>query len=594
MYFVARVQKPYKLDGISAGLINSMKPTRRLAAVLSADVVNYSGQMKSDEAQTLSELRKLRKEIFEPLIGDHRGNVIKRMGDGWLVEFASVSDAVRCALDVQTGMLRQSQLQLRIGLHLGDIVFEDEDIFGDGVNLASRIQSAAEPGSVLISEVVQRSLDDRLAEVFRKAADRLLKNVAVPVSVFQWSPPEAAPPRVAPSSHSKSLLIGVLPFDNLSSDRDQEFFADGITEEIITTLAKLPNLLVVARNSTFVYKGRSVDIKQVGLEQGLDLVLEGSVRQSRDRVRITAQLIDAKTGMHLWADRFDRLIEDVFEVQDEIALKIATELHVELLEGEMARFRGSGTKNLEAWSSQLKAIECCRKVTKESFAEARRHAEHAIALDPMYSAPLCTLGFICTVEARHGFCEDRSATLKRARDCAARALEIEIYNPEAHAIDGFADAIEGNLAAAITKFGKALALNPNHADVAARLSLTLAFDGQIADAIRVAHQAITLNPHYPGWYAGVLGFAKRLNGDYFEAIEAFQEYSEMVEGFGHLDLAIVYAETGDLEKARQEAETVLRFRPGFKISTWKNTQLYSSIQRLEADCEHLRKAGLPY
>ncbi len=570
-----------------------MQPTRKLAAILSADVVNYSGRMKSDEAQTLIELRKLRKDVFEPMVADHLGNIIKRMGDGWLVEFASVSDAVRCALDIQTGVLTHSTLELRIGVHLGDVAFEEEDIFGDGVNLASRIQSAADPGTVLISEVVQRSLDERLAEVFRKAADRNLKNVAAPVSVFQWAPPEAAPPRVAPSSHSKSLLIGVLPFDNLSADPDQEFFADGITEEIITTLAKLPSLLVVARNSTFVYKGRSVDVKQVGVEQGVDLVLEGSVRQSRDRVRITAQLIDAKTGMHLWADRFDRLIEDVFEVQDEIALKIATELHVELLEGEMARFRGSGTKNLDAWSSQLKAVECSRKVTRESYAEARRHAERAIALDPTYSAPLCTLGFICTVEARHRFSEDRSAALAEARSCARRALEIESYNPEAHAIDGFADAIEGNLEDAIHKFDVALALNPNHADVAARLSITLSFNGQIADAIRMAQQAITLNPHYPGWYAGVLGFAKRLDGQFDQAKDAFIEYSEMVPGFGFVDLAIVYAETGEIEAAQNAAQTVLKHRPSFRISEWKLTQLYSDQGRLELDCNCLRKAGLP-
>ncbi|MEW9922436.1 adenylate/guanylate cyclase domain-containing protein [Marimonas sp. MJW-29] len=570
-----------------------MNLTRKLAAVLAADVVNYSGQMKSDEAGTLTALRFLRKDIFEPLVREHRGNIIKRMGDGWLVEFASVSDAVRCAFDVQTAALRQSALQLRMGVHLGDIAFEDDDLFGDGVNLAARLQTLADPGTVLISDVVQRSIDERLSEVFRTAGDRKLKNVKAPVSVFQWAPPEAPPPRVAPQSHSQSLLIGVLPFDSLSSDPDQEFFADGITEEIITTLSKLPNLLVVARNSTFVYKGRSVDIKQVGLEQGLDLVLEGSVRKNRDRVRITAQLIDAKTGMHLWADRFDRLIEDVFEVQDEIALRIATELQVELLEGEMARFRGSGTKNLEAWSSQLKAIESCRKVTKESFGEARRHAERAIALDPTYSAPLCTLGFICTVEARHGFSEDREAALAQARECARRALEIDSYNPEAHAVEGFADAIDGNLDDAITKFDRALALNPNHADVAARLSLTLAFNGQTADAIRVAQQAITLNPHYPGWYAGVLGFAKRLDGKYEEAIEAFREYSEMVEGFGHLDLAIVYMEMGEVEAARKAAQTVLKFRPDFKVSTWKKTQLYSLKRRLELDCDCLRKAGLP-
>ncbi|NOE18059.1 adenylate cyclase [Ruegeria atlantica] len=549
--------------------------------------------MKADENRTLSELRVLRRKIFDPLVSDHRGNIVKRMGDGWIVEFSSVSDAVRCALDLQSQVSAQSSLKLRVGVHLGDIVFDEDDIFGDGINLASRLQEASDEEAVLISDVVHRSLDERLAEQFQRAGERQFKNALSPVEVFQWSPPGSAPPRVTPASHSKSLLIGVLPFDNLSSDPDQEFFADGITEEIITTLSKLPNLLVVARNSTFVYKGRSVDVKQVGLEQGVDLVLEGSVRQSGSRVRITAQLIDAKSGMHIWADRFDRLIEDVFEVQDEIALRIATELQVELLAGEMARFRGSGTKHLDAWTAQLQAVEASRRITKEAQADARRFARQAISLDPGYSAPYCTLGFICTVEARHGFVADRNAALAEARDCARRALEIDSYNPEAHAIAGFADAIDGKLESAIGKFNKALQLNPNHADVAARLSITLAFNRQAKEAIRVARQAITLNPHYPGWYAGVLGLALRLDGQYEEAKKAFTEYGQRVEGFGHLDLVIVHMETDNVEAARDEARNVMKYRPQFSISDWAKTQLFSDAERLEKDCASLRLAGLP-
>lgn len=570
-----------------------MTRNRRLSAVLAADVVNYSGQIKEDENKTLSELRKLRRELLEPLVSDHRGNIVKRMGDGWLVEFHAVSDATRCALDLQSQVSSRCALKLRVGVHLGDVVFEEDDIFGDGVNLATRLQDAAKEGAVLISDVVFRSLDERLAELFARAGERQFKNASTSISVYQWSPPGSAPPRVTAPSHSRSLLIGVLPLDNLSSDPDQEFFADGITEEIITTLSKLPNLLVVARNSTFVYKGRSVDVKQVGLEQGVDLVLEGSVRQSGNRVRITAQLIDAKTGMHIWADRFDRHMEDVFEVQDEIALKIATELQVELLAGEMARFRGSGTTNLDAWAAQLQAVEASRSITPEAQADARRFASKALALDPGYSAPYCTLGFACTVEARHGFSPDRTAALAEARDCARRALEIESYNPEAHAIAGFADAIDGKLSSAIEKFNMALALNPNHADVAARLSLTLAFDGQAREAIRVARQAITLNPQYPGWYAGVLGFALRLDGRYEEAIEAFTEYSQRVEGFGHLDLVIVHVEMDNLDAARTEASYVMTYRPKFSISEWAKTQLFSDDAQLKRDCGSLRLAGLP-
>ena len=570
-----------------------MIANRRLSAVLAADVVNYSGQMKADEDHTLEQLRKLRRDVLDPLVGDHRGSIVKRMGDGWLVEFQAVSDAVRCALDLQSQVPAHCSLKLRAGVHLGDVVFEEEDMFGDGINIASRLQDASEEGAVLISDVVHRSLDERLSGLFRRAGERKFKNAPAPVAVFQWSPPGSAPPRVTSPDHEHSLMIGVLPLDNLSSDPEQEFFADGITEEIITTLSKLPNLLVVARNSTFVYKGRSVDVKQVGLEQGVDLVLEGSVRQSGNRVRITAQLIDAKSGMHVWADRFDRHMEDVFEVQDEIALKIATELQVELLAGEMARFRGSGTKNLEAWTVQLQAVEASRSITKEAQADARRFAQKAISLDRGYSAPYCTLGFVCTVEARHGFVVDKDASLAEARDCARRALEIDSYNPEAHAIDGFADAIDGKLASAIEKFSKALALNPNHADVAARLSLTLSFDGQIDEAIRVARQAITLNPHYPGWYVGVLGFALRLAGKYDEATSAFTEYGQRVEGFGHVDLVIVHAQTDNLEAAREEARNVIKYRPQFSVSEWAKTQLFSDSSQLQRDYASLLSAGLP-
>lgn len=565
---------------------------RRLTVMMSADVVGYSRRIKADEAATLASLRALRDDMFTPLIEDGGGRIAKQMGDGWLVEFTSVTEAVRTAFDVQTRIAGESDLRLRIGLHLGDVVFGDNDIYGDGVNLAARLQEAAEAGTVMVSDLVLRSLDQRLAEQFRHLGKRSFKNIDSEVPVYQWSPPDAAPPRNTAFVKPKALMVGVLPFDNLSDDAAQEFFADGITEEIITTLSKLPHLLVVARNSTFVYKGRSVDVKQVGREQGVDYVLEGSVRTGGNQVRITAQLIDARTGMHVWADRYDRSLDDVFDVQDEIALRIATELQVELLDGEMARFHGPGTRNLEAWTAQLQAAAASQKITRESSAVARRNAERAIALDPGYSAPLCTLGFVCTVEARHGF-GDRATALAEARRCAQRALDLEAYNPDAHAVNGFCNAIEGNLDDAIPLFRRALEQNPNHADVAARMSLTLAFAGQTDEAIKVARHAITLNPFYPGWYAGVLGFALRAAGRLDEAEGSFVSYSEMVEGFGHIDLAIIHALRDDTENARRAAAKVLHYRPQFTVSAWSRTQLYSDPARLERDMEALRAAGLP-
>ncbi len=572
-----------------------MTSKRRLAAVLAADVVGYSRLMQADEAATLSALRAFRAGIFEPRVAAHDGQIIKRMGDGWLVEFAAVADALRCAVAIQadaTGV--DGQLQLRIGVHMGDVVHADEDIYGDGVNVAARLQQSAEPGGVLVSDIVQRSVDERLRALLRSAGTRQFKNMPAPVAVFEWS--QAGPNKpVATIERSavKRLMIGVLPFDNLSTDPEQEFFADGITEEIITTLSKLPNLEVLARNSTFVYKDRSVDVRLLGHDLGIDLVLEGSVRRAGERVRITAQLIDATTGTHVWADRYDRSLEDVFDVQDDIALKIATELHVELLEGEMARFRGAGTRNLNAWAEQLRAVSFTRKMSAAALVEARRHAERAIALDPTYAAPLGTLGFAHSVEARHGFSPSRADSLRAARDAARRALELEPYNPEAYAVLGFADAIEGNLDAAIGLFRTALEQNPNHADVAARLSITLTFNGQIDEAVRVGEQAIRLNPQYPGWYAGNLGFALRMAGRFDEAEARFREYSQREVGFGLLDLVLVYIATGREDLARIEARNMLAHRPGFRISTWAETQLFADPALLDADRDALRRAGLP-
>lgn len=569
-----------------------MTTTRRLSAVLAADVVGYSRMMQQDEAGTLAALRGFRAEVFEPTISGHGGTVIKRMGDGWLVEFPAIAGAVLCAVELQQALADAADpVRLRVGVHLGDVVTDDEDIYGDGVNVAARLQQAAEPGAVLVSDIVHRSIDDKMRALFRGAGMREFKNMPDPVAVFEWG--GQGPAAVASTGPAKARMIAVLPLANLSADPEQDFFADGITEEIITTLSKLPGLQVVARNSTFVYKGRSVDVKQVGAELGAGLVLEGSVRKGGDRARITAQLIDATTGTHLWADRYDRGLKDVFEVQDEIALRVATELQVELLEGEMARFHGAGTRDLEAWSEQMRAVAATRSMTREACAAARRHAARAVQLDPDYAAAWGTTAFALSVEARHGYTASRAETLAEARAAARRSLELEPYNPDAWAVLGFADAIEGKLDTAIAQFRTALEQNPNHADVWARLSITLTFDGQTDQAVRAAEEAIRLNPQYPGWYAGNLGFALRMAGRFDEAEARFREYSQRATGFGHMDLALIYMAKGRADDARREASALMRHRPGFRISTWAETQLFADRALLDRDCDALRRLGLP-
>ena len=309
---------------------------RRLAAVLAADVVGYSKLMGADEAGTLAAMRQLRSGVFAPLVAEHGGNLIKSMGDGWLVEFPSVGDGVSCAIKVQEALARHETIKLRIGLHIGDVTFEDEDIYGDGVNIAARLQEIAVPGAVVISDIAQRSIDGKRASAFVDLGTHALKNISEPVTAYGWGMTAVAA-RASALPLPDKPSIAVLPFDNLSSDVEQGYFSDGITEDIITALSRFSWFFVIARNSTFAYKGKSIDIRQVGRELGVRYVLEGSVRRAGNRIRITGQLVEAETGNHIWADKYDRDLKDIFELQDEITLTIAATIEPELFAFESQR-----------------------------------------------------------------------------------------------------------------------------------------------------------------------------------------------------------------------------------------------------------------
>ena len=365
--------------------------------------------------------------------------------------------------------------------------------------------------------------------------------------------------------------IAVLPFNNLSGEADQEYLADGITEDIITTLSKLPGLLVVARNSTYVYKGRSVNVKQVGAEQGVRCVLEGSTRMAGDRIRITAQLIDAATGHHLWADRYDRKVDDIFALQDEISIRIVTELQVELLEGEMARLSGTETNSIEAWREQVRAVACTHVITKESYNQARRLAEQAVKIDPDYASPLTTLGWVHWLEGRLGWSDDREISIAKAHKYANQALALGPQNPEAHGILGVVHMIKGRHSEAIAQLEIALDLSPSHANLTAYLSVTRTWNGEAEMGINLAEKAKRLSPIYPAWYSGAHGFALRCAGRFEEATEVLRVFGKRQQGGGHVDLAIVYVETDKIESARHETEEILRHRPNFTIGEWAKT-----------------------
>lgn len=505
---------------------------RRLAAILSADVVGYSRLMGMDEAGTLSRLNALRRELIDPTIAADSGRIVKLMGDGALVEFASAVDAVTCAIEIQrklrehdAGSTKSTPIQFRIGINVGDIIIEGEDILGDGVNIAARIEGIAEPGGISISEDAWRQVQGKVAANFVDAGEQSLKNIARLVRVYRVKIDAepgtdlTASPLQAPERPS----IAVLPFQNMSGDPEQEHFCDGLVEDIITTLSKLAGLRVIARNSSFVYKGRSVDVREAAKLLGVRYVLEGSVRRSGNRVRVTVQLIDAKDGTHLWAERYDRAIEDIFAIQDEITLVLATEMQVKLTEGEQARLRYTTTHNVEAWTYWVQGLASFRQaVTKENNASALSCWEKALTLDPASAALNAMLGFIHCLDARFGWWDDRETAIIKARTYADRALQLDPNNADGHIALGLLCWLRGQYDEAVFNARKAVQLAPGSADVAELASFILTPSGYPKEGLVLIQKASNLSPNHPPMYLGSLGNAYRLSGQIDEAIAAFE------------------------------------------------------------------------
>ena len=417
-----------------------MTQTRRLAAILAADVAGYSRLMGADEEGTLERLKALRRELLDPKIAEHKGRIVKTTGDGLLVEFASVVDAVRCAVAVQrampernTGVAADSRIELRIGINLGDVIVEGDDIYGDGVNIAARIEALADPGDVFVSNTVHDHVRDRLPFVFEDLGERQVKNIARPVRVYRVRDLGAA--AKSPSATAAPALplpdkpsIAVLPFANISGDPDQEYFADGMVEEIITALSRIRWLFVIARNSSFTYKGQAVDLKQVGRELGVRYVLEGSVRKAGNRVRITGQLIEAETGVHLWADRFDGSLEDVFDLQDKVASSVAGVIEPTLQAAETTRSSNRPTNDLAAYDLYLRAHAMYLSSARQ-IPEAVRILEQAIKRDPRYGLALASAAVCCLRLVLDGRSDDPAADRLKGADFARRALEVAGDDP---------------------------------------------------------------------------------------------------------------------------------------------------------------------
>ena len=578
---------------------------RRLAAILSADVVGYSRLMGIDEAGTLARLNALRREVIDPTIAAHSGRIVKLMGDGALVEFASAVDAVICAIEIQrqicerdTGKSEGNPIQFRIGINVGDVIIQGDDILGDGVNIAARLEGIAEPGGISISEDVWRQVQGKVAAIFVDAGEQSLKNIARPVRVYrvEFDKERATSAAQPPLSSRDKPSIAVLPFQNLSGDSEQDYFCDGLVDDILTSLSKLAGLRVIARNSSFSYKGRSVDVRDAVKQLGVRYILEGSVRKSGNRIRISAQLIDARDGTHLWAERYDRAIDDIFAIQDEITLVLATEMQVKLTEGEQARLRYTTTTNVEAWTYWAQGLSHFRQsMSKEKMHAARLCWEKALALDPTSAALNGMLSSAHWLDARFGWWDDRETALAKARIYADRALELDPENADAVTASSIALTMNGQYDEAVAHARRAVELAPGSADAAHFASFVLASAGYAKEAVGESKRAMALNPNYPPYYLGNLGYALRLAGQVEEAITAFKAYDAQVpgSGFGLTDLVILYQQSGQPDEAKQTAERFLSARPDFTITSWLKTQTIRDAAHLEADVNALRSAGLP-
>ena len=536
---------------------------RRLAAVLAADVAGYSRLMGADEEGTLAALKAIRRELGDPKIAEHRGRIVKTTGDGLLVEFPSVVDAVRCAVEIQRGMAERNaalpegkRIDFRIGINLGDIIVEDGDIFGDGVNIAARLEALAEPGGICIGGAAHEQVRDKLDFSFEDMGEQQVKNIARPIRVYRVRPQrtaqaEAVPP-AAPTLSDKPS-IAVLPFQNMSGDPEQEYFADGMVEEIITALSRIRWFFVVARNSSFTYKGQPVDVKQVGRELGVRYVLEGSVRKGGNRVRITAQLIDAETGAHLWADRFDGSLEDVFELQDRVAASVAGVIEPTLQAAEVQRSSRRPVKDMGAYDLYLRAYAMMLSPARR-VAELAGLLDQAIACDPDFGPPLALAAAFHMNSAVFGWCEDPEDNRRKGLERGRRALLVAGDDPTVLVNAAFALGCFGeDINAMIALVDRALALNPSsargwHASGTLRL-----WAGQLDLAIEHERTSLRLSPRTRvGWALNVIGHAHFFGRRFEEAIEtlllAIQEDPNAV---AYRCLIACYAHLGRLEEARE-------------------------------------------
>jgi adenylate cyclase len=584
-----------------------MSETRKIAAILAADVVGFSRLTGADEDRTLARLRALRSDLTDPTIAVNNGRVVKRTGDGLIAEFRSVVDAVRCAIEIQSGMAERNagvapdkRIEFRIGVHLGDVVEEaDGDLMGDGVNIAARLEGIAEPGGLCLSSAAYEQVRDKVKVPFADLGEKALKNIARPMRVYAVqaaSPGSVTAPRqsAADEAAAERSSIAVLPFANMSGDAEQEYFADGISEDIITALSKLGQLFVIARNSSFTFKGKNVHIGEVAKSLGVRYVLEGSVRKSGARVRITAQLIDATTGGHLWGERFDRDLTDIFAVQDDVTTHIVSALALNLTRGDRRSIVAERTDNQEAYDCFLRGRELWWAFSKEANREAERLLRRAAELDPSFAPAFAFLAAALASDYANGWSASPAEALEEAEKAAQQAVRLDERYPYALWSLAMTLSWERRLDEALSVAEKAIAFNPNFADGHSMVGVQLHWLGRSAEALKCFDRAMALDPYFPSLVLYFRALAAYQLGQYDEAVALLKRriMRNPETDASRALLAAAYGQMGLVEEAREAWRELMRVNPAYSLEQRRQVLPYKNPADFERIIEGLRKASI--
>jgi len=573
---------------------------RRLSAILAADIAGYSALMGADEGRTVRDL-KGHQGVVLPMVGEFGGRIIDTAGDGILAEFPSVVNAVKCAVAIQSKMAERNatiepehRMQFRVGINIGDVVYDEARIYGDGINVAARLEGIAEAGGICISSKVYEEISGRIDLPCEDIGEQQLKNIARPVRAYHVRLDSTVTSAPAPALPDKPS-IAVLPFLNMSGDQEQEYFVDGMTEDLITDLSKVSGLFVIARNSSFTYKGKAVDVKRIGRELGVRHVLEGSVRKAGNRVRITAQLIDAGSGGHLWAERFDRDLTDIFSMEDEVVEKIVRALAVTLTQGEERRLRRRGTGNVEAYELWLRGRELLTRSTRESVEQARAMYRRAIEIDMNFPAPHAGLALAAISDYVSDWALDPAQALGEAERWARRAVELNDQEPVSHMALGNVLLWRRDHEGALSEFRHMIVLDPNFAQGQAATGLALMYAGRAAEALEPIATAMRLDPHYSPIVLHFLAQANYSLGEYETAAQLLVRRIARTPGTdsSRMLLASCYGHLGRGEDARATWAELLQVNPEFSLTQRAAVLPYKDPGDFQRIAEGLAKAGLP-